>query len=236
MRFSIVFLVFTFLSLQLGAQNHGDWNDLLTKHVSSTGKVSYTGFKSDQTKLDAYLSNLSTASVPSNQDEALALWINAYNAYTVKLIISNWPVSSIKDVSAKVGSSTPWDYSFAQVAGKTYTLNQIEHEIIRKQFNEPRIHFAVNCAAKSCPPLLNRAYTGAKLKQQLANQTKKFVNNPASNTLGSSAVSLSKIFEWFKDDFTKNGTLISFINQYSDAKISESASVKFNEYIWTLNN
>ncbi len=233
----LIVIIFSFLSIQLIAQvDHSGWNTLLTSNVSNEGKVSYKGFISEKAQLDAYLTKIASEKVPSDSEEALAFWINAYNAYTVKLVISNWPMSSIKDVSAKVGASTPWDYSFAEVAGKTYTLNHIEHEIIRKQFDEPRIHFAVNCAAKSCPPLLNRAYEGTKVKQQLATQAKKFINNKSRNSLSANAVTLSRIFEWFNADFVKNQSLISFINKYADIKVSESATVNYNEYSWKLNN
>lgn len=234
---SLLLITFSFLATQITAQiDHSGWNTLLTNNVSSEGKVNYSGFSSEVAELDAYLSKISSTDIPADSNEALAFWINAYNAYTVKLVISNWPISSIKDVSAKVGSSTPWDYSFANVAGETYTLNHIEHEIIRKQFIEPRIHFAVNCAAKSCPPLLNRAYVGSKVKQQLAMQAKTFINNETNNTLSADAVTLSKIFEWFNADFVKNQSLIAFINKYSDVKVSESATVTYYDYSWKLNN
>lgn len=235
---SILFCVISICyASQVEAQtNHTAWNALLSTYVSSTGKVNYPGFKSDEGKLDSYLSSIANSIISSDKNEALAQWINAYNAYTIKLIISNWPVSSIKDVSAKVGASTPWDYNFAVVAGKSYTLNQIEHEVIRKQFNEPRIHFAVNCAAKSCPPLLNEAFLGSKLEQQLSKQTKLFINNSAFNILSPDAIKLSKIFEWFKDDFTRNGSLITFINAYSNTSVSKSATLSYLEYDWALNN
>ncbi len=211
---------------------HKEWDALLKKYVSSTGKVNYKGFKADKASLQAYLDILAKG-VPESDwapTEELCYWINAYNAFTIKLIVDNHPLKSITDLGK------PWDKPFIKLAGKAYTLNQIENEIIRKRYpNEPRIHFAVNCAAKSCPRLLNAAYLPAQLNVQLDRMTRAFVNNPAANQLSEKKVALSKIFDWYGEDFTKTGTLIEFLNRFARVQIKADAQVSFLEYDWALN-
>ena len=119
-----------------------------------------------------------------------------------------------------------------KLGGKTYSLNQIEHEILRPVYKDPRIHFAVNCAAKSCPRLGNQAFTSSKMNNQLDKLTKDFVNNSTANTLSASSLQLSKIFEWYKEDF---GDLGAFIAKYADVKVDPSASISFKDYNWSLN-
>ncbi|MEM9718527.1 MAG: DUF547 domain-containing protein [Bacteroidota bacterium] len=211
--------------------SHTIWNSLVSKYVTRSGKVNYKGFISDKANLQSYLELLSTNPPTStlSPKAQLAYWINAYNAFTVKLIIDNYPLKSITDLGE------PWDKAFINIGGKTYTLNQIEHEIIRKQFKEPRIHFAVNCASISCPKLLNEAYTEAKLEAQLTTQTKSYLNNPAENVLSSSKVELSSLFDWYKEDFTKSGSVIDFVNTYANTKVNAGAVVSYKEYNWALN-
>ena len=128
-----------------------------------------------------------------------------------------------------------WNIAFAKVGGKTYTLNHIEHEILRKDFNDPKIHVGVNCASGSCPQLGNFAFTEANYETKTDELMKKFINDPKRNKISKKKVQLSKIFEWFKGDFTKKSDLIDFLNKYSDVKISSKAKVKFLEYDWSLN-
>jgi len=144
---------------------HKDWNDLLKTHVSSKGKVNYAGFKADQSRLDTYLAILSNNPPQKDwsRDKKLAYWINLYNGYTIRLVISNYPIKSITELD----DGKPWDRKWIKVGSKTYSLNNIENDIIRPQFKEPRIHFAVNCASYSCPRLRAEAYTAKRLDQQL---------------------------------------------------------------------
>jgi hypothetical protein len=211
--------------------SHEIWNTLLSMYVSDAGAVNYQGFQQSGKRLEVYLNQLSQNAPQSNwsQDEQLAYWINAYNAFTVQLIVENYPLSSITKLDK------PWDMAFITIGGKPYSLNDIEHKIIRTQFAEPRIHFAVNCASQSCPPLLNEAYAADKLEQQLTRQTKAFLNNPKYNDLKGSSAALSKLFDWYKEDFTKSGSIVDFINQYATQPLSASASISFKEYDWNLN-
>jgi hypothetical protein len=220
----------TGISPQAQFPAHGVWDVLLQKHVSSTGKVDYKGFAADKAELEKYLNHL--AKNPAREEwprtEQMAYWINAYNAFTVKLIIDHYPVASIM----KIHGGNPWDVKWIKLGGKTYTLNQIEHDILRPRFNDARIHFAVNCAAASCPPLLYRAWSAANLERYLEQQTRKFINNQKYNLLSADKVQLSKIFEWYAADFDN---IIDFLNRYSDTKINPKAKVEYLEYDWGLN-
>ena len=126
-----------------------------------------------------------------------------------------------------------WDVKWIQIGNNTYSLNNIENDIIRPNFDEPRIHFAVNCAAKSCPPLIDKAYTSENLDRLMERNTKSFINNSSFNTISDSTIEISKIFEWYKDDF---GDLIEYLNRYSDTKINKGATINFKPYNWSLNN
>jgi len=212
--------------------SHSEWNSMLSKHLSSNGDANYKAFKKDIEILKDYLFHLSIVT-PNNdwsKNEKLAYWINLYNASTVELILNNYPVSSITDIN----NGKPWDLKFIKSGDKTYSLNQIENEIIRPRFNEPRIHMAVNCAAVSCPKLMNSAFTSDKLNSQLSKQAKEFVNNSEKNTLTSTSVHISKIFEWYKEDFN-NGNVLSFIAKFSDIEFNSETVVFYQEYNWNLN-
>lgn len=233
MRF--IFILWALLiSIPFQAQT-STWNNLLQKHVNSKGWVSYDGFLKDKEQLNVYLNFLEKtdpASLNSNNAKK-AFWINAYNAYTIKLILDNYPLKSILDI--KVDGKNAWEIPFAKVGGKTYTLNHIEHEILRKQYKDPKIHVGVNCASISCPQLPNVAFTEKNIDELLAKNMKKFVNDASRNHLKKDILELSQIFNWFQDDFTQAGTLIDFINKYSNTKINPSATIAYKEYNWNLN-
>ncbi|GHB27493.1 DUF547 domain-containing protein [Mongoliitalea lutea] len=220
---------------------HEQWNELLKKHVSSSGTVNYKGFKSDIKKLESYLNLLSTNAPDRktwSREEQLAYWINAYNAFTVKLIVDNYPVKSIQDLHPKIKIpliNTVWHIKFFQIGGKDSSLDEIEHKILRKEFDEPRIHFAINCASYSCPKLLNEAFTAEKLEKQLYAVAVDFINDPKRNKITKDSIQISQIFSWFKGDFTKNGSIIDYLNQYSKVKISPRAKISHLKYDWSLN-
>ena len=210
--------------------DHSIWNNLLQKYVSNDGKVNYKGFKNDRSKLKTYI-NLLSENTPTNswtKNEKLAYWINAYNALTVDLIVRNYPVKSIKDIE------DPWKQRLWKLGDKWYNLEEIEHQILRKM-NEPRIHFAIVCASYSCPKLANEAYNAENLDVQLTKATKDFLADKKRNEITPNKIKLSKIFSWFAKDFKQNGSLINFLNQYAEVKISKNAKKTFKEYIWTLN-
>lgn len=211
--------------------DHSQWNQLLQQHVNASGKVDYAGLRQQQDQLDAYLDKLAQA-VPGkdwSRNTALAYWLNAYNAFTIKLILDNWPVQSIKNI----GNGNPWDDQWIELAGKNYSLNQIENDIIRPRFKDPRIHFAVNCAAVSCPPLHNRAFTAADVDRTLEQLTRSFINNSRFNTISASTATVSKVFDWYGQDF---GTLHEYLDRYAEASVTADTEIQFKDYDWALNN
>jgi hypothetical protein len=216
---------------------HEIWDELVKKHVTEEGYVDYEGFIADSAALNKYLNLLSNhhPNKKWSDDEQLAFWLNAYNAFTVKLILDHWPVESIKDIAGGIPFvNTAWDVKFIEIEGETYDLNNIEHGIIRKEFDEPRIHFAVNCAAVSCPKLRNEAYTAKKLDSQLTDQANDYINGP-KNDISENSATLGRIFKFYTGDFTKEMSLKQFVNQYSETKIGDDVEIQFKEYDWRLN-
>ena len=173
------------------------------------------------------------------ENQQLAYWINAYNAFTLELILRNYPVKSIKDIGAAIKIpfvNSPWDIKFIKIGDEEKDLNNIEHGIIRKKFDEPRIHFALVCAAISCPKLQNRAYLPEKLDEQLTNAAKDFLSDSSKNEIISpSKAELSMLFNWYRSDFTKKTSLAEYLNQYSASKLENRARIDFKEYDWGLN-
>jgi len=212
------------------AFNHNRWNVLLQKHVSEKGDVDYSAIKNNPIDLNVYI-DLLGENMPNeqwNNQDKLAYWINAYNAMTIDLIIKNYPVKSIQDIK------DPWKQRLWKLGSKWYNLNEIEHQILRKM-NEPRIHFGIVCASYSCPKLQNEAFTALQLDAQLTAATKEFLADPNRNTITSDNIEVSKIFKWFSKDFKQNGSIIDFLNQYSDVQISSKAKTSFKDYNWNLN-
>ncbi len=220
--------------------SHQAWTSLLKKYVNSQGLVNYKGIIQHKSELQSYLDVLS-ANPPSDKwskNDKIAYWINAYNAFTVKLIVDNYPVKSIKDIGLSVQIpfvNTPWQKEFFKIGGEDMKLDEIEHSILRKQFDESRIHFALVCASKSCPKLRTEAYEGSKLSAQLDDQAKDFLSNQSKNIITADKLKLSKYFTWFKGDFTKHSGLIDYLNKYAPLKINSNASISYLDYNWNLN-
>ncbi|HXH99474.1 MAG TPA: DUF547 domain-containing protein [Sphingobacteriaceae bacterium] len=236
--FSISCLLLAINMFAQKAPSHQAWDKLLKKHVNASGMVDYKGFQKDKAAFDTYLKLLSDNAPQSSwsENDQKAFWINAYNAYTVSLILQKYPVKSIKDIAGKIYKvNTPWDIKFINIGGSKYDLNNIEHGILRKKFDDPRIHFALVCAAISCPKLRNEAYSGAKLDAQLEAAGKVFLNDKAKNKIRVDKAELSKYFNWYGGDFTKNGNLVDFINKYSQTKINSNTKISYLNYNWSLN-
>lgn len=213
--------------------SHDAWDQLLRKYVSSSGKVNYKGFKSEKAKLEAYVTYLGENTPQSDwsRNKIRAYWINAYNAFTVKLILDNYPLKSIMNLD----SGKPWDKAFISLGGKSYTLNDIEHKILRAKYFDSRIHFAVNCASFSCPKLLNRAFTESNVSSQMSVLASAYINDSRHNKISPEKAELSQLFEWYKGDFTKKGSLIEYLNKYSKVKLNPDAEISFMPYNWNLN-
>ncbi len=218
---------------------HQIWSGLVAQHVQASGKVDYNGFRKDNERLSEYLELLSNNPPGKNwsQTEQLAYWINAYNAFTVKLILDHYPLKSIRDIGRGLPMvNSPWDIKFFAIGNVSFDLNTIEHEILRKRFNEPRIHFAINCASVSCPKLRNEAFTAEKLIDQLEDQARQFINNPEKNVIESARIKVSKIFDWFKSDFTKTQSLMTYLQEYTEMDLSgNTTKVDYMDYNWNLN-
>ena len=210
--------------------DHGEWDKLLNKYVDSKGNVAYNKFLKDVVALTNYLEFLSenVPAADTGKNELLAYYINLYNAATVKLILDNYPVNSIKDISS------PWDKKWVKAGTNTLSLGQIEHKILRKM-NEPRIHFAINCASFSCPKLVNSAFVATSMEMQLEKATKDFINDPTRNIITTERLQLSNIFKWYKKDFTEEGSLIDYINPYNTKRIAADAKINYLKYNWSLN-
>jgi hypothetical protein len=217
--------------------DHQKWSDLLKKHVSKTGQVNYKAWSQNHTELDQYLTTLSQNIPGKNwtEPQKMAYWINAYNAFTIKLILNHYPLKSIKEISDGTPMiNSPWDLKFFQIDNVDFDLNAIEHQILRKEFQEPRIHFAINCASISCPKLRNEAYFATRLEAQLEQQAKEFIHDPTKNIINADQTSLSAIFNWFQSDFTRDGDLLMYLKKYQPA-LNQKNKVVYLSYNWNLN-
>ncbi len=218
------------------SKDHALFTLILQKHVVK-GEVDYPAIKKDN-RFDDYLAQLAHTRPESLEDdkERLAFWINAYNAFTIKLINDHSPVKSIREI--KQGDIGPWDIVWIEIGGRKYSLNQIEHEIIRKEFDEPRIHMALVCAAKSCPPLRSEAYTGTMLHRQLEENAAVFLADTTKNRYdaASGTLYLSALFDWYGTDFHQQyGSAEKFalkVMRLSDVK---PKAVRYLPYDWSLN-
>lgn len=219
--------------------DHNRWAALLARHVRSTG-VDYAGFKADENQLDRYLDELAEVKTGTlTRNEQFAFFINAYNAHTVKMVLSGYPkITSIKDLGGWFGS--PWKKKLCRIDGQALTLDEIEHEILRPRFKDPRLHFAINCAARSCPPLRDEPYTGAQLESQLDTATRHFVNNPARNYLKNGVLYLSRIFDWYEKDFSEG--VVAFVARHAEGSLKErlaaragKVTLEYLDYDWSLN-
>ncbi|NIM17158.1 MAG: DUF547 domain-containing protein [Candidatus Aminicenantes bacterium] len=219
---------------------HATWDKLLKKHVKN-GLVNYKGFANDVKQLDRYLETLEKTGISTyNREQELAFWINAYNAYTVKLILDHYPIKSIRKID------NPWGKRTWKAAGQTLSLDYIEHKILRKKFEEPRIHFAVVCASIGCPDLQSFAFQPEKLNDQLALAARQFFASPKhfyikedKNTI---IIHINKIFSWFGNDFGKTkkeraAFMLPYLDKSTAEKLKQAKSLAFKylPYDWNLN-
>jgi hypothetical protein len=228
--------------------DHSAFDALLKAHVVD-GMVDYGAFAASK-EFQTYLDSLKSADLEAlDEDERLALWINAYNAWTIRLINKHEEKESIRNINKTLFLKLkgPWKEEFAEVAGKVYHLDNIEHDIIRKQFDEPRIHFALVCAAMGCPPLRSEAFTGAKLDAQLQDQSEEFLlRTPSKNRVdvAKRTVYGSMIYvKYYRDDFGGTDEAIGkyLAGFYPDGPekqllLSGDLQLKTTDYDWTLNS
>lgn len=211
---------------------HASWDALLKVYVREDGTVRYTEFLKDRKELQSYLVRLAKTPPKANwtREARLAYYINLYNAGTMALILDNYPVESIRDIKK------PWRLKWISVGENRYSLGDIEHKILRKM-DDPRIHFAINCASYSCPVLTRDAYREAEIEAQLQDAARIFINDTERNKIAAEGAQISKIFKWFRSDFESPGTsLWDYLNTYSSTKLSTEAPIEFLPYDWSLND
>ena len=212
---------------------------LLEKYVVGN-RVNYDGLQKEEGMLDQYLALLSAADPDAlTRNHEFAFYINAYNAFTLKLILTRYPdINSIKEIGSFF--SNAWSKEFIPLKGRTVSLDYIEHQVLRQKFKDPRVHFAINCAARGCPPLYNRPFEGDRLEVQLTERTRAFINTPHANFVKGDTLYLSKLFSWFEEDFNDNP--LYFVRQYAGERLLKEIEaagpgikVSFLDYDWALN-
>lgn len=222
-------------------QTHALFTGVLTNYVKDA-RANYAVLKAHPQDLNRYLDQVAAVNKGEfkkwSEPQQIAFLSNAYNAYTLRLIISNYPLKSIKDIGSIF--SGPWDQPIVKLFGETITLNTLEHKILRVDYAEPRLHFALVCAAKGCPPLRNEAYVGARLEEQLADQAKQFLAQSTKNRIAASerVVYLSPIFRWYGGDFEKkSGSVLAALKPYwpGKATATDVFKIRYTDYDWSLN-
>lgn len=212
--------------------NYQFYEDFLTKYVSKEGYVDYDAIYQNQVDLTTVIKRFESLQTLNDwsTNQKLSHWINVYNVYSIKLIVDNFPINSIKDI---IGS---FDLRFIPHKNQYISLNFIEKEILSTTLDE-RIHFAINCASISCPNINRVPFYADTIETQLEVAAKEFINNTLKNDISRKEVKLSKIFDWFAPDFLKNNTsIIAYINKYADTKIKDNAEITFLDYNWSLNS
>jgi hypothetical protein len=226
------------------------WQELLSKHYDPAKGMSYKGLKQDKATLDRLRQQMAAVDPASlSRPEQLAYWINLYNVNVVGVVVDHYPVDSIRDVSTDpIVRLNVFKKPWVKVKGGTLSLDDVEHKKVREGFKDPRIHFAINCAAESCPPIRPEPYAGARIDQQLDDQARKFLNGPRGVRLekdGSDLIlHVTKILDWFSDDFEQwGGGRIAFLKKYLPAdklKQIEAAGrnveLELDDYNWKLND
>lgn len=224
------------------------WDQLLSRYIktdrSGVNLFAYKKVSSvDRKKLKGLLEQLQAVPVQQlSRDEQMAFWINLYNAQTIDVVLDHYPVSSIKDISlgGSFFSSGPWKKQLVTVEGRPLSLDNIEHDILRKQWRDPRIHYAVNCASFSCPNLAAIAYTAANLESMLTVQAKSYINHERAVSINNGRLRLSQIYSWYRADFGKSDAdIIQHITTYVSPQLHQSMagikSIAGYDYDWSLN-
>lgn len=220
---------------------HEIFDKEIKKYVNEDGWVDYESWVKDTSQLITYLELVETHHPNEknwSRDERLAYWINAYNAYTIQLILRHWPLESIKDIKDGTGFiNSVWDIKFIKIEGETYDLNNLEHGIIRPKFEDQRIHAAVNCASVSCPVLRDEAFIAEKLDAQLDDQARRWFKSSRNDLSVPSNPKLSSILKWYSSDFKWNdGSVEQFVEKYGDVKLPTDVSFEYLPYNWGINS
>lgn len=212
--------------------DHTAWTQLLEKYVDASGMVNYHGMRQVAEAVTEYLRYLETFTpdLDWSRNRYLAFYINLYNAGTVKLILDNYPVGSIRDIQ------NPWGQKLFTIHARSLSLDDVEHKILRS-IQDPRIHFAINCASISCPKLQPKAFTESGLEKELNRSVNQFLSDSESLQIKDNTIYLSPIFKWYRQDFeTAYGSLIHFLNNYLDVPFKDNSKIRFLSYNWDLND
>jgi hypothetical protein len=223
-------------------QVHAAFGRLLALYAVD-GRVRYAAWaasRPDRQALHDYLARLQAldpAGLP--RDDALAYWIDLYNAATLSLVLEHYPVRSIREIGALAGS--PWKSELVRVAGRELSLDAIENEILRPAFHDPRVHFALNCASVSCPPLAGQPFVGARIDEQLDGACRRALTDPRWTDLRVDRIRVTPIFDWYAADFQQAGlTVREFIARYRPADraalLAPTRPLEFADYDWSLND
>ena len=217
-------LVSLLMAAAVSAQ--ADYANVLRDYVDDRGMVNYAGLLADRKPLDDFVLSLENQATDGwTEQDWIAFWINAYNARTLQVVIDHYPTEGIRKIPGA------WKKLKAPILGKARTLDEIEHQVLRKDYREPRIHMALVCAAKSCPELRTEPYIGNRLNEQLSDQSREFLARSECFRLDGGRAYLSPIFKWFKKDFE---SVPDFIRNYSGEDIS-NLKIKYQSYDWSLN-
>ena len=226
--------------------DHSTWDQILTRYIQTSedgvNRFAYNQVrKADKVELSAYITRLTQVDVPSlNRNEQFALWANLYNAITIDLILDNYPVASIREIKPSVFSFGPWKQKLVTMAGQELSLDDIEHNILRKHWQDPRVHYAVNCASIGCPNLAITPFTGDNLNDLLDTAARAFINHPRGARVEEGKLTVSSIYKWYKDDFGGDDAgVISHMLLYAEPALAKAlqqiSSIDRDEYDWTLN-
>ena len=227
--------------------DHSKWSEILGRYIvegeDGLNRFGYgTVSTADKQLLDSYIADLSTTDVQSlNRDEQFAYWVNLYNAVTIQLILDNYPVDSIRDIKPSLLSIGPWGMKLVNVAGEDLTLDNIEHDILRGLWRDPRIHYAVNCASIGCPNLMNTAYDSNSLEEALDANARAYINHPRGARVADDKLVVSTIYKWFREDFgdSQQG-VIEHLSQYAEPRLAEQlrgrTKINGHDYDWALND
>ena len=244
-------LFFTCASAAAFDHSHGAWTGLLQKHVllledGKASRVNYSGMAQDRAALREYLATLSAVGERDfgawSRPEQMAFLINAYNAYTVEKILARYPkLNSIWDFGRFFGN--PFRDAFFTLLGARMSLDDIGHDLLRRRYGDARVHYAVNCASVSCPMLREEAYRAAQLESQLEDQARRFLSDRSRNRVRGNRLEVSKIFEWFREDFeplerylARHAATLADNAAEQEKLAARSLPITFLDYDWSLND
>ena len=229
--------------------DHSNWADFLQTYVKQSldgvNRIDYAGVsESHRVDLQAYISKMEKISISEyRRDEQFAYWVNLYNALTVKIVLEHYPVDSIRNIKLSKGlfSKGPWDKKLLSIEGEEISLNDIEHRILRPIWNDPRIHYAVNCASVGCPNLQQQAFSSDNLQELLDKAAHDYINHPRGVGLERNRLIVSSIYVWFESDFGGSGAgVISHLKQHANVPLAKALEkvkkISGDRYDWSLND